>query len=153
LLGEKTYADVAAKGILGAITGVASTDKVPGISDTVYKDRSKVAGDPMFGYQMNEDGTYTDPATGAIYDRNGVKIYEPANVGGGDPGRSQEEIDRIERERDEQQRAADLEYERAERQRVIDDEYEAERIRAILEGDTVGEESGNLDDYVDDTGD
>ena len=82
---------------------------------------------------MNEDGSYTDPATGAIYDRNGVKIYEPANVGGGDPGASQEEIDRIERERDEERRLADIEYERVERQRQIDDEYEAERIRRILE--------------------
>jgi hypothetical protein len=153
ILGEKTYADVAAKGILGAITGAAGIGGVAGVADNPYKDKSKVAGDPMFGYQQNEDGTYTDPATGAIYDRNGVKIYEPANVGGGDPGRSQEEIDRIEREREELQRAADLEYERAERQRVIDDEYEAERIRAILEGDTVGEDSGNLDDYVDDYGD
>jgi hypothetical protein len=149
LLGEKTYADVASKGVLGAITGKDKVSDVTGVADTTYKDRSKVAGDPMFGYQQNEDGTYTDPATGAIYDRNGVKIYEPANVGGGDPGASQEEIDRIEREREELQRAADLEYERAERQRVIDDEYESERIRAILEGDTVGEDSDYVDDYGD----
>jgi len=136
VLGEKTYADVASKGILGAITGSASTKDVPGVSTPTYEDKSKNPSSPMFGYQMHEDGTYTDPATGAIYDRNGVKIYEPANVNeGSDPGVSQEERNRIEREREEQQRLADIEYERAERQREIDDEYEAERIRRILEGE------------------
>jgi hypothetical protein len=80
----------------------------------------------MFGFQQNEDGTYTDPATGAIYDRNGVKIYEPTNLDGGtgepDATTGQEEIDRILRE------------EEAERQRIADEE-EAERIRQMLEGE------------------
>jgi hypothetical protein len=86
----------------------------------------------MFGYQMNEDGTYTDPATGAIYDRNGVKIYEPANIGDtGEPDADtgQDEIDRITRE------------DEAERQRIADED-EAERIRRILEDEDLSESEG-----------
>jgi len=132
VLGDKAYADVASKGILGAITGTSGIKDVPGITGGTYVDKSKVTGDPMFGYQMNEDGTYTDPATGAIYDRNGVKIYEPANIGDtGEPDADtgQDEIDRITRE------------DEAERQRIADEE-EAERIRRILEDEDLSESEG-----------
>jgi hypothetical protein len=122
VLGEKTYADIASKGILGAITGIKD---VPGVTTPTYEDKSKLPDNPMYGYQMNEDGTYTDPATNAIYDKNGIKIWEPTGIQDDNSGNQpdgESEIDRINR------------LEEEERQRIADEE-EAERIRQMLEGE------------------
>lgn len=120
VLGEKAYADVASKGVLGAIFG--AKDAVPGIAGSTTTDMSKMAGSRVYGLTPNEGGTYSDPNTGIIYDQNGVEVYRPQNLDGdaAPPPDETSEIDQV------------LEREEAERQRIADEE-EAENIRKMLE--------------------
>lgn len=76
VLGEKGAADVATKGILGALSG--SSDVAAG-GPTGYEDQSGNANSPVYGMTPNEDGTYSD-RDGSIYSSSGVKIWSPSDV-------------------------------------------------------------------------
>lgn len=73
VLGEAGAATVAQKGIIGALKG---SEGATGDGST-YTDQSGNPDSPVYGMTPNEDGTYSAD-TGAIYDRNGVLIWDPA---------------------------------------------------------------------------
>lgn len=76
VLGESGAADVASKGIIGALKGALPTG---GGGSTGYEDQSGNANSPVYGMTQNEDGTYS-ASDGSIYSSSGVKIWSPTDV-------------------------------------------------------------------------
>lgn len=77
VLGDKAFAEVASKGILGALTGADAPVNTGGTSGGEdYSDQSGNPASPVYGMFANEDGTYT-ARDGSIYSRNGTLLYGP----------------------------------------------------------------------------
>lgn len=87
VLGDKAFAEVASKGILGALTGANAPVNTGGGSTSGgddYSDQSGNPSSPVYGMYANEDGTYT-ARDGSIYSRNGTLLYGPVQGPAGNP--------------------------------------------------------------------
>ena len=80
VLGDKSFAELGAKGLLGVLGGDSSTSgggSTPGGGGGEdYSDQSGNPSSPVYGMFANEDGTYT-ATDGSIYSRNGTLLYGP----------------------------------------------------------------------------